>query len=335
MIYSIYCYEINMLKLSRNIQFMLCECKYGQLKNGPQYGPRKILNRLNKNKDLYFQTASKDLFDIHPLLGYRKIAQNTIDHIQYSNKFPVVLGGDHSISSFTVPYFFDKYKKDMHLVWIDGHADLNTVDSSESMNLHGMSVSHIFQHTNILSYYFPNLYENKTMKHDLFNCDKLERYLFKTKHDLQDVFEYDYSVEYTPSLEQLSYIGISDLDPYETQMLQDHKEITIQTNSDMISKNQDIDLSISDKYVYISFDIDALCQYSLSPSTGTPISSGLNMKHVENVMHYLRENNNKVVGVEIVEYNPLVGNKKQSQLTLNTCHTILDTMLKHSNIHYE
>ena len=92
-------------------------------------------------------------------------------------------------------------------------------------------------------------------------------------------------------------------------MLRNHDEITRHTNHDMIAMQQDVDLSISDKYVYISFDIDSLCQYTLSPSTGTPISSGLNMSHVKKVVDYLHDNNNKVIGVEIVEYNPLLGNK--------------------------
>jgi arginase len=59
-------------------------------------------------------------------------------------KFPMVLGGDHSIAVGTVSgvskHFHDKGES-IGLLWIDAHADMNTPESSPSGNIHGMPLA--------------------------------------------------------------------------------------------------------------------------------------------------------------------------------------------------
>lgn len=52
---------------------------------------------------------------------------------------PVVLGGDHSLSIGTLSAAAG-HDPDLGVLWIDAHADLNTPDTSPSMNLHGMGL---------------------------------------------------------------------------------------------------------------------------------------------------------------------------------------------------
>jgi arginase len=61
-----------------------------------------------------------------------------------ANKFPVVLGGDHSIAAGTVggvAGFFRERREKIGLLWIDAHADMNTPQSSPSGNVHGMPLA--------------------------------------------------------------------------------------------------------------------------------------------------------------------------------------------------
>ena len=57
---------------------------------------------------------------------------------------PLVVGGDHSVAIGTVSgvsRFFQKRQKQIGLIWLDAHADMNTPDSSPSGNIHGMPLA--------------------------------------------------------------------------------------------------------------------------------------------------------------------------------------------------
>ena len=53
---------------------------------------------------------------------------------------PLLLGGDHSVSSSSVLASLQKYK-DLHVIWVDAHPDIHTYDSTESGNTHGTPLS--------------------------------------------------------------------------------------------------------------------------------------------------------------------------------------------------
>lgn len=59
-------------------------------------------------------------------------------------KFPMVLGGDHSIAAGTVAGLALAHREQnerVGLIWIDAHADMNTPESSPSGNVHGMPLA--------------------------------------------------------------------------------------------------------------------------------------------------------------------------------------------------
>src|SRR5437879_615240 len=63
-----------------------------------------------------------------------------------AGKFPIVLGGDHSVAAGTVAgvaEFYRRQKQKIGLIWIDAHSDINTPDSSPSGNVHGMPLAAI------------------------------------------------------------------------------------------------------------------------------------------------------------------------------------------------
>ncbi len=58
--------------------------------------------------------------------------------------FPVILGGDHSIALGTfsaIASFYHAQDREIGMIWLDAHADINTVETSASGNAHGMPLA--------------------------------------------------------------------------------------------------------------------------------------------------------------------------------------------------
>ncbi|MEZ4417384.1 MAG: arginase [Gemmatimonadota bacterium] len=59
-------------------------------------------------------------------------------------QFPLILGGDHSLSIGSVAGVANHYRsrgQSIGLIWFDAHADMNTPASTPSGNIHGMALS--------------------------------------------------------------------------------------------------------------------------------------------------------------------------------------------------
>lgn len=64
----------------------------------------------------------------------------------HAGEFPLVLGGDHSISMGSVSAASRHARaqgKRVAVIWLDAHADYNTPETSPSGNLHGMSLAQL------------------------------------------------------------------------------------------------------------------------------------------------------------------------------------------------
>ena len=55
-------------------------------------------------------------------------------------RLALTLGGDHSVGLGSVAGSLDHWE-DTVVFWVDAHADINTMSSSSSGNMHGMPVS--------------------------------------------------------------------------------------------------------------------------------------------------------------------------------------------------
>lgn len=62
-----------------------------------------------------------------------------VSGIVSAGRYPLVLGGDHSIAIGTIAGLSPHYRK-LGVIWIDAHTDLNTPETTESGNIHGMSL---------------------------------------------------------------------------------------------------------------------------------------------------------------------------------------------------
>lgn len=74
----------------------------------------------------------------------QKLSTQVYEHA-HEGKFVLTLGGDHSIAvgsiSGTGKAIRERLGREMAVVWVDAHADINTPEMSPSGNMHGMPMA--------------------------------------------------------------------------------------------------------------------------------------------------------------------------------------------------
>jgi arginase len=229
-----------------------------------------------------FKTFIHDSQDIE--INLLSLFNLCVDLLQ-NNYQNIIIGGDHSLAIASVGASLKIYKDELKVLWFDAHADINTLASSPTGNLHGMPLS-----------YLTGLSENK--------------FAF-LQHNL--------------NFQNLFYVGIRDLDPFEVETIQKHN-VRFQSCSEF---NVDKLLEwIGDSPVHLSFDVDGLDPKYIS-CTGTPVCDGLDLPDVLEALKTLQKKCN-IVQVDLVELN-LEINKENSQNNLKTFGQLIDTVLRIGN----
>lgn len=121
----------------------------------------------------------------------QQLSQQVYDHAK-EGRFVLTLGGDHSIAvgtiSGTAKAIRERLGREMAVIWVDAHADINTPEMSPSGNIHGMPMAFLTRLA-------------KEEKEDIFGW-------------LKD--------EHIVSTRKLVYIGLRDVDRGEKQLLREH-----------------------------------------------------------------------------------------------------------------
>ncbi len=198
------------------------------------------------------------------------------------SRFPLVLGGDHSMALGTiagVSSFCKKNKKRLGVIWIDAHADMNTDETSPWGNIHGMPLAASLGYgNNILTgiYGFSNKIKPE-------NCGLI---------GIRDVDDGEQALinklnfpAYT--MEQVRKKGIA--------------EVTKEMLNRLI-KNVD--------FIHVSFDIDSI-DPELAPGVGTTVPNGFNEDETNILMKMIAETG-LVNSLEITEVNPILDIKNIS-----------------------
>ena len=238
-----------LLSSIQSFNIILARCNIGQQKKGVEFGSNVLLKTMLSNsikpsnlcKTNYFKTNQE-------YIQLNDFTKKSLDKYRLTG----IIGGDHSISGASVPAFFDKYKEDAHLIWIDAHPDLNTNITSISQNSHGMPVSKIFglMKNSVPSVYTPNF--------------KQITYIGLRSIDLP---EKDFIEEYKISKYSSEYINTTGID----DILK------------ILKKN------LNYKNIYISLDVDSL-DPKFCPSTGTPVENGLHPNTINKIIKTLKPN---------------------------------------------
>lgn len=162
--------------------------------------------------------------------------------------------------------------KNPKFLWFDAHGDINSYQSSPTKNYHGMVLS-----------YLSGLSLNKP--------DFIKKFL---------------------TFDNLMYIGIRDLDPYESILIKSLRVPIISVNE--LNTNPELTIKkikdfIKDDPVHLSFDVDVMDPSFIS-STGTPVENGLLIEETKHVLENII--NDQVVNLDLCEFNPNIGNSKES-----------------------
>lgn len=253
----------------------------------------------NENK-LLFQTAgspyAKRIEGIYNM--YNRISREIVTTLK-SNKFPIVLAGDHSTSGATVSGIKMAYpKQKLGVIWIDAHADLHSPYTSPSGNMHGMPISAILAEDNITN-----------------KINKPDKNTIEIWNKIKKIGSFSPKITY----KDLVYIGVRDIEPEESYLIKKHK---IKTFTTAEVKRNGVEKIARDalahlnhcNLIYISFDVDSM-DSSISKGTGTPVRNGITEKEAGSLCVRLIQNE-KVCCFEIAEVNPTLD--KENLMAENT-----------------
>ena len=209
----------------------------------------------------------------------RRVAGAVATSVQ-GNRFPLVLGGDHSLSVGSIRGAAKNRR--LGVIWIDAHADFNTAETTPSGNIHGMPLAAL--------------------------CGLGDPSLVS----LWD--------ETPPAVDpkRVAIIGARQLDPGEKDNLRS-AGVLVQSMEqiDRIGMQAALEKAIervsSDSDgIYISFDMDAL-DPGIAPGVGTPVPGGLTYREAHLVGEVVAETG-KLIGMDLVEVNPILDLQNKTAL---------------------
>lgn len=266
---------------------ILAQCSSGQKKHGVQYGG-KFLYEAMMREDFPLgkpRIIEKEEFNDFNN-GMRRIKEETYKVLSERN-FPLILGGDHSISYGSLKGVLEYYRNNIHVLWIDSHTDINTEASSTTKSKHGMPLSSLMGFNN----------EDWGMDNNKYKLHP----------------------------EQLTYFGINSIDNFEMKKI---KELNIDfIHRDEILSKSPRDLIPEGLPLHISFDVDVLDRGYVH-CTGTPVEHGLDPEFINNILCHFK---GQVVSMDIVEYNPFLGNVKQNEMSLDSMLMSTQGFFKYQN----
>ncbi|HGZ8863856.1 TPA: arginase [Staphylococcus aureus] len=264
---------------------------FGQRKLGVDLGPTAIryaglISRLKQlDLDVYdkgdikvpvvniekFHSEQKGLRNYDEIIDVNQKLNKEVSASIENNRFPLVLGGDHSIAVGSVSAI-SKHYNNLGVIWYDAHGDLNIPEESPSGNIHGMPLRIL------------------------------------TGEGPKELLELNSNVI---KPENIILIGMRDLDKGERQFIKDHniktftmsdidklgiKEVIENTIEYLKSRNVD--------GVHLSLDVDALDPLE-TPGTGTRVLGGLSYRESHFALELLHQSH-LISSMDLVEVNPLI-----------------------------
>jgi len=204
-----------------------------------------------------------------------RLAEMTGDVLR-AGKFPIVLGGDHSIAVGTVSGVSQHLRQSgqkLGLIWIDAHTDMNTPDSSPSGNVHGMPLA---------------------------CCIGLG------PQPLTDIF--GFSPKVSPA--NVALVGIRSVDEKERRHVQRSgvhaftmRDIDERGLRPVMEEAMDYASSGTAGF-HVSLDMDVVDPRE-APGVGTPVQGGITYREAHLAMEMLCDAG-KMTSMEVVEVNPVI-----------------------------
>lgn len=216
------------------------------------------------------------------------VTETAVSH----HEIVVALGGDHSINLGAVSGVASALGDKFGVIYIDAHGDINTAEGSLSHNIHGMHLASLmgFGAKKLVDAYKPGV--------------KLQK-------------------------QNLLHIAGSDFDQAELDLIEE-ENLTCFTMLDLLSSGLAPllrlidDLSHRVDNIWVSVDLDAIDSV-YAPGVGIPNHGGLTYREIAAITEYIGKNCN-VVGIDMVEYNPLKDtDSKTAELGIEIIAKLLGT----------
>jgi arginase len=189
-------------------------------------------------------------------------------------RFPLVLGGDHSIAMGTAAGVSRHLgRRKLGMIWLDAHADMNTPESSPSGNIHGMPLACCIglgpQELTHLAGYTPAVEPGSVVLVGLRSVDEIERL------SVRDTGVHAFTMRDIDERGMLSVI---------------QEAIRLAT--------------LGTAGFHLSIDMDAV-DPSEAPGVGTPVPGGVTYREAHLAMEIVGDSG-RLTSLEIVEVNPVM-----------------------------
>jgi len=207
----------------------------------------------------------------------RRIAGAVATSIQ-GGRFPLVLGGDHSLSVGSIRGAARQRK--LGVIWLDAHGDFNTPETTPSGNIHGMPLAAL--------------------------CGLGDPRLTALWDETPPVID----------PKRVAVIGARDLDPGEKDNLREADVLVLSMEQiDRIGIVAALERAIERisrdvDGIYLSMDLDAI-DPRFAPGVGTPVVGGLTYREAHLVCEVVAETG-RLIGMDIVEVNPILDERNQT-----------------------
>jgi arginase len=199
-----------------------------------------------------------------------------VEKVMSEDRIPVTLGGDHSLAMGSIAGVAKHYRskgQKIGLIWFDAHGDMNTPESTNSGNVHGMPLSHV---------------------------------LGLGDESLATIGGFKPKVQ----VSNACLIGIRDLDEREKKLIAD-SGITVFTMRDIDRHGVShiIDEAINRATrgtagIHVSFDVDAI-DPSEAVGVGTPKKGGLTYREAHLCLEIIADTQ-KLTSMDVAEINPIL-----------------------------
>lgn len=194
--------------------------------------------------------------------------------------FPVVLGGDHSITIGTLTG--TSANATTGVIWLDAHADFNTPETSPTGNIHGMPLAAVLGRGSFDQYDWataPNIPESNIVWVGLRDLDPAERTAIKSS--------------------DATAFTMSDID---------NRGISSVITEALETASENVDA------FHVSLDMDFL-DPNEAPGVGTPVQGGVTYREAHLVLEQIASfdaEHELLRSLDLVEVNPILDNRNKT-----------------------
>ncbi len=286
----------------RNPVFILSQSDIGAGKSGAAFGPCAIKDEMEslgllayefeilENHSIKTNYVSHNYGkNIESVVEASKLLNDKIVQAIKSNKFPIILSGDHSNAIGGLSGLKNANEdKRIGVIWIDAHADLHSPYTTPSGNIHGMPLAALAGFDN----------------HDLMKNEVAED-VANYWNELKHLGFHHNSPKF--DMKDLIFIGLRDAEKEEWEIIRNagvrtFEPAEIRAKGMTMVLQETLQILNHCDLIYVSFDADSL-DPEVSTGTGTTAPDGLSVEQAEIIFKTLMAEP-KLGAFEITEVNP-------------------------------